>query len=174
MGTARNRRLTVAPTSRYRSGRQGSDQPATLAPQTTARLKALTHARTLVRSSHTTDDPPRKVSNAPTRRAHPSIAARFHGGRPTPPVPARVSHNAAPAPRYQQMGAPLPRASAVHVRRANPSVPVHRANPGAPARRENSSAAVRKLPLMDNRALDASAARILRGRNLVTAGMTGP
>lgn len=163
MRAARSRRLIGARTHRRRSGRQGSDQPATLAPQITARLKALTRARALVRSSHATDDPSRKVSNAPARRVGPSAAARFPRKRPALPVHAKVSHNAAPAPRSRLGAAPLRRASAVHVRRANSSTADRRANP---------SAADRRRPLTGNRTLDARAARGLRGSTLATAGAT--
>ena len=130
--------------------------------QTTAPLKTFGRVPDLVRSSHAAVDPCRKVSNAPARKVGPSVAARFPRERPTPLVPARGSHNAAPAPRHQKEGAPLRRASAVHVRRANPSVP---------ARRTNSSAVGRKLPLTGNRTLAARVARGLRGSNLVTAGI---
>lgn len=131
--------------------------------QTTARLKALTRARALVRSSLAAIDPFRKVSNAPARRAHLHAATRFHRERPIPSVHAKVSHNAAPAPRSRLGGALLHRASAVHVRRANPRVADRRANP---------SAADRKPPLTGNRTLDASAARTPKGSTLATAGAT--
>ena len=163
MLAARSRRLTGARTHRRRSGRQGSDQPATLAPQTTAPLTGL--ARALARSSHAAVGRCRKVSNALARRVDPSAAARFPRKRPALPVHAKVRHNAVPAPRHQKGAAPLRRASAVHVRRANPSVP---------ARKANSNAAGRKFPLTGNRALAARVTRALPGSNLVTAGMTSP
>ncbi|MDK7134500.1 hypothetical protein [Corynebacterium sp. UMB4614] len=105
------------------------------------------------------------MSNAPARRVGPSAAARFHRERPIPSVHARANHSAVPAPRHQKGAAPLRRASAVHVRRANPSVP---------ARKANSNAAGRKFPLTGNRALAARVTRALPGSNLVTAGMTSP
>lgn len=154
MRVARSRRLTGARTHRRRSGRQGSDQPATLAPQTTAPLTGL--ARALARSSHAAVDPSRKVSNAPARRVGPSAAARFPKKRPALPVHARANRSAVPAPRHQKGAAPLRRASAVHVRRAN------------------LSTADRRRPLTGNRTLDARVTRALPGSNLVTAGMTSP
>lgn len=172
MRVARSRRLTGARTHRRRSGRQGSDQPATLAPQITAPLTGL--ARALARSSHAAVDPSRKVSNAPARRVGPSAAARFPKKRPALPVHARANRSAVPAPRHQKGAAPLRRASAVHVRRANPSVPVCRANLSVSARKANSNAAGRKFPLTGNRALAARVTRALPGSNLVTAGMTSP
>ena len=86
-----------------------------------APLKALTRARALVRSSHAAVGRCRKVNNAPARKVGPSAAARFPRKRPALPVHARANRSAVPAPRHQKGAAPLRRASAVHVRRANPS-----------------------------------------------------
>lgn len=165
MRAARNRRLTGARTHRRRSGRQGSNQRTALAPQITARLKALTRAHALVRSSLAAVDPFRKVSNAPARRAHLHAATRFHRERPIPSVHARTNRSAVPAPRHQKGAAPLRRASAVHVRRANSSTA---------DRKANSNAAGRKFPLTGNRALAARVTRAPPGSSLVTAGATSP
>ncbi|WP_246821260.1 hypothetical protein [Corynebacterium sp. HMSC27B11] len=105
------------------------------------------------------------MSNAPARKVGPSAAARFPKKRSALLVHARANRSAVPAPRHQKGAAPLRRASAVHVRRANPRVADRRANP---------SAAGRKFPLTGNRALAARVTRAPPGSSLVTAGATSP